>query len=98
MLVHNHHLAGPISDPLAEATANAFNQMITGGGKDTPERADRVEFFSDVFDKTLQKYSASETGRQTIDGAIFKAVVPVAAISVAAFFFGYLMGKKRGSP
>lgn len=95
MLVQRHHLAGP-TDPLAEASAQVFNQMITGGGKDTPERADRVEFFSDVFDKTLQKYSASEQGQQTINGAIFKAVVPVAAISVTAFFIGYLLGKRRG--
>ena len=95
MLLQRHHLAGP-TDPLSDAAAQAFNQMITGGGKDTPERADRVEFFSDVFDKTLQKYSASEQGQKTIDNAILKTVVPVAAVSVAAFFFGYLMGKKRG--
>lgn len=96
MLLHHNLSGGPVSDPLSSAAAQAFNEMLTGGGKESPERTDRIEFFSDVFDKTLQKYSASDQGQKTIDNAILKTVVPVAAVSIAAFFVGYLMGKKRG--
>ena len=89
-------LAGPATDPISDAVANAITQAMTGGAPGSPERTDRTEFLSDVFDKSLEKYSASEVGQQTISGAIAKAVVPVTALSVAAFFIGYLIGKRGG--